>query len=138
MSDIENGNQMGFEWYASRAQEKYKLSRSFVGNKEELVRLHSGASAEYGEEAFKIAHDFVEERIMVVILGRDVVNAYYNAERFNDVLRFSDVYLEYLRDNFPAENIPRNIQSIINGIETIRRVSVDKISPQKPKPSSHP
>ncbi len=131
MSDIENGNQMGFEWYASRAQEEYKISRSFVGNKEERVRHHSGASAEYGEEAFKIAHDFVEGRTLVIILGRDVVNAYYNAGRYEDVLRFSDVYLRYLEDIFPGD-VPRTTQSIINGIEIIKTVSLDKISPQSP------
>lgn len=122
MSGIENDDQMGFEWYASRVQEEYKLSRSFVGDKEELVRLHSGASAEYGEKAFYLAQPSAEERTLVIILGRDVVNAYYNAERHEDVLRFSDVYLRYLKDIFPTD-VPRTTQSIIKGIEIIKTVS---------------
>ena len=137
MSDIENGNQIGFEWYASGAQEEYKLSRSFVGDKEELVRLHSGVSAEYGEKAFYLAQPSLEERTLVVILGRDVVNAYYNAGRFKDVLRFSDVYLKYLKDIFPGD-VPRTTQSIIKGIEIIKTVSLDKISPQSPNPQPLP
>lgn len=135
MSDIEKGNQMGFEWYVNRAQEEYKLSRSFVGDedKEGLVILHSGASAEYGEKAFYLAPPSAEERTLVVILGRDVVNAYYNAGRYKDVLRFSDVYLRYLEDIFHGD-VPRTTQGIIKGIEIIKTVSLDKISPQSPNP----
>ena len=136
MSSIENGNQViGFEWYANRGQEEYKISRWHVGRdgEEEQVKLHSGASAEYGEKAFYLAPPSLEERTLVVILGRDVVNAYYNAERYEDVLRFSDVYLRYLEDIFPGD-VPRTTQSIIKGIEIIKTVSLDKISPQSPNP----
>lgn len=89
MSDIEAGSNLyNYEWFCDQSQEYYKRSRSFVGKDENLVRLYSGISAYFGEEAFKFISRSEEDRFMAIVLGRDVINGYFFAERYSDVLRF--------------------------------------------------
>lgn len=118
-----------FEWFSNQSQENYKRSRAYVEKDEDLVKLYSGVSAWFGEEAFRRVPE--SDAFIAIVLGRDVINGYFIAERYADVLRFSDVYLRYLEDIFLGD-VPRTTQSIIKGIEIIKTVSLAKISPQSP------
>lgn len=129
MADLEGQNQgLGFEEYATLAQEAYKKSRSEVGKDEAQAKKFSRDSAVFGEMAFRLAPTSDEDRIMVEILGRDVTNAYFIAERYEDTLRFSGDYLAYLGANYPVDAIPANIQNIMNGIGKVREACLDKLS----------
>lgn len=129
MVDVEGQSQgLGFEKYAALAQEAYKKSRSEVGRDEGQVKRFSRDSAVFGEMAFRLAPAFEEDRRMVEILGRDVTNAYFIAERYKDTLRFSADYLAYLGTNYPTDAVPRNIQSIVDGIGKVREACLDKLS----------
>lgn len=127
MSDIEAvSNLYNYEWLCDQSQENYKRSRSFVGIDEDLVRLYSGASAYFGEEAFKLASKSEKDRFMAIVLGNYVVDGYFIAERFTDVLRFSNDYLTSLGESVP--------QSIVGGIDKLRAVSLGKLSEQNLNP----
>ena len=121
MSDIEEGSDLyDFEWFSNQSQENYKRSRAYVGIDEDLVRLYSGVSAWFGEEAF---HRITEsDAFIAIVLGRDVVNGYFIAERYSDVLRFSNDYLASL-GNLVS-------QRIAGGIDKLRAVSLEKLSEQ--------
>ncbi len=121
MSDIEEGSDLyDFEWFSNQSQENYKRSRAYVGIDEDLVRLYSGVSAGFGEEAF---HRIPESKAFIaIVLGRDVVNGYFIAERYSDVLRFSNDYLASL-GNLVS-------QRIAGGIDKLRAVSLEKLSEQ--------
>lgn len=122
MSDIEAGpiSTDDFEWFSKQTQEYYKRSRAEVGKDENLVRLYSGESARFGEEAFRRVPE--SDAFIAIILGRDVIDGYFIAERYSDVLRFSSEYLGSLGDLVS--------RSIAGGIEMLRTVSLEKLSEQ--------
>ncbi len=123
MSDIEAGSNLNsYEWFCDQSQEYYKRSRAEVGQNEDLVRLYSGTSAHFGEEAFKLASRSEKDRFMAIVLGKYAVDGYFIAERFTDVLRFSNDYLTALGESVP--------QAVVDGINKLRAVSTDKLSEQ--------
>lgn len=126
MSDKETGtiSPDDFEWFSYQTQENYKRSRAYVGIDEDLVKFYSGESARFGEKAFYRVPE--SDSFIAVVLGKDVINGYFFAERFTDVLRFSNDYLTTLGESVP--------QAIVNGINKLRAVSTDKLSEQNLNP----
>lgn len=101
----------------------YKQSRAYVGIDESSVKLFSGLSARFAEQAFRLVPK--EDAFIANILGTDVASAYYDAGWYAEVVRFSTEALDIL-----GESASRGITNRINQLAA---ASIEKISAEHPQ-----